>query len=191
MSLTAAEFGLKTERLSIRRLTLADAGLMLSIWNDPAFVKHVGDRGIYTLAQAQGALKDGALLLYSSYGYGPFRLTLRETGEAIGVCGLFRREGFDDPDIGWSILPAYCGKGYAFEAASAVQAFAWEEVGLSRLIAFISAQNLPSIGLAQKLGLQYERMTRLAGDDNDVCLYSMRHEREALRAPGHPVNPAH
>jgi len=180
MTTDNTEFRLETSRLSMRRLTLADAELMLAVWNDPAFIEHVGDRGIYTLEQAQDALTEGALKLYEQYGYGPFRVALRENDQAIGTCGLFRREGYNDPDIGWSILPAFCGNGYAFEAACAVQTYAWEEVGLTRLVAYVSAQNKPSVGLARKLGLRHEGMTRLPGDDEDVCLYSMSHERQAL-----------
>lgn len=180
MTIGSSEFRLETSRLSMRRLTRADAELMLAIWNDPAFVEHVGDRGIYTLDQAQDAFTLGALKLYEQYGYGPFRVALRENDQAIGICGLFRREGHDDADIGWSILPAYCGNGYAYEAARAVQTYAWDEVGLTRLVAYISAQNSPSIGLAGKLGLRYEGVTRLVGDDEDVCLYSMSHERAAF-----------
>lgn len=180
MSNEEGEFRLTTERLSIRRLTLADADLMLAVWNDPAFLEYVGDRGIHTLEEAQATLQSGAFKLYEDYGYGPFRVALQEGDRAIGTCGLFRREGLADADIGWGILPEYCGKGYACEAARAVQKFAWEEVGLTRLVAYICAQNLPSIGLARKLGLRYEGMTRLVGDDEDVCLYSMRNERETI-----------
>jgi ribosomal-protein-alanine N-acetyltransferase len=180
MTIDNFDFGLETSRLCLRRLKLADADLMLAVWNDPAFIEHVGDRGIYTIEQAQDTLTSGALKLYGQYGYGPFRVALRENDQAIGTCGLFRREGHADPDIGWSILPEFCGKGYAYEAARAVQKYAWDEVGLTRLVAYVSAQNIPSIGLARKLGLRYEGVTRLIGDDEDVCLYSMHHEREAL-----------
>jgi len=38
-------FRLETERLLLRRLTLADADLMLAVWNDPGFIRFVGDRG--------------------------------------------------------------------------------------------------------------------------------------------------
>lgn len=180
MSVRQPEFGLQTERLDIRRLTLEDADLVLSVWNDPAFVKHVGDRGIRTLEEARATLVDGAFQMYENHGYGPFRVAIRENDQALGTCGLFRREGVEDPDIGWGILPEYCGKGFAYEAACAVRDFGFKEVGLTRLVAFISAENVPSIGLAKKLGLRYERMTRLVGDDEDVCLYSMAHDREAI-----------
>ena len=175
MSSLSDEFGIETKRLQLRRLTLDDADLMLSVWNDPAFIEHVGDREIYTVEQAQDALLNGAFQLYEKYGYGPFRISLREDDQAIGICGLFRREGYDDADIGWSTLPPFAGKGYAFEAATAVLDYAHHEVGVARVLAFISAENLPSVGLARKLGLRYERMARLVGDDEDVCLYSVTH----------------
>ncbi|MGI9219688.1 MAG: GNAT family N-acetyltransferase [Woeseiaceae bacterium] len=180
MTVLDTEFGLQTERLMLRRLTLEDADLMLAVWNDPAFLEHVGDRGIRTLEDAQNTLAMGAFQLYEKYGYGPFRVALRDDDQAIGTCGLFRREGFDGPDIGWSILPEYCGRGFAYEAALAVLKFGFEDVGLVRIAAFISAENTPSLGLAKKLGLRYEKMARLVGDDEDVCLYSMTHEREAI-----------
>lgn len=167
------DYELQTERLRMRRLTLLDADLMLAVWNDPAFIKHVADRGIRTVEQAQEALLQGAFKLYEDYGYGPYRVALTEGDEEIGICGLFRREGFDDPDIGYSVLPPYCGQGYAYEAASAVLRYARTDLKLARIIAFISPQNSASIGLAEKLGLQFEKAARLAGESEDVSLYGL------------------
>lgn len=163
--------GLATERLSLSRLTLDDAPLMLDIWNDPAFIRHVGDRGIRTVAAARDALLDGPLQLYEKYGYGPFRVALRADNTAVGISGLFRRDGLDEPDIGYSTLPAYCGKGYAFEAASAVIRHAGSDLGLERLLAIISPHNEPSISLIRKLGFEFERMHTLQGADKEACIY--------------------
>ena len=157
----------------MRWLTLADADMMLAVWNDPAFVQHVGDRGIRTVDQARDTLSKGAFKLYEDYGYGPYRIALADDDTEIGTCGLFRREGYEDPDVGYSILPEYCGRGYAYEAASAVLVYARDSLRLKRVTAFISPGNAASIGLAEKLGLGFERMARLAGEDEDVSLYSM------------------
>lgn len=157
----------------MRWLTLEDVDLMLAVWNDPAFFKFVGDRGIRTVEQAQETLLSGAFKLYEDHGYGPFRVALKEGDVAIGTCGLFRREGFDDPDIGWSVLPQFGRQGYAYEAASAVLEYAQSELGLTRILAFISPENAPSIGLAGKIGLQFEHLTRLVGEDKYVGLHSV------------------
>lgn len=162
---------LETERLTLRHLTLDDAGLMLAIWNDPEFIRHVGDRAIRTIADAESAMRQGVLRLYEEYGYGAFRVALQETDRPIGICGLFRRDCFDVPDIGYSTLPEFCGRGYAFEAARAVIANAATGLRLERLIGIISPGNEASIGLIRKLGFEFERMYRMPDDDNDVAIY--------------------
>ena len=116
---------------------------------------------------------ESALPLYSNYGFGPYRMALKDSDLPIGICGLFRRKNLDDPDIGYSVLPAYCGNGYAFEAASAVVDYAGEELGLRRVVAIIAPDNEPSLGLIRKLGLQFERMHRMEDDNEEVCLYAL------------------
>lgn len=164
---------LQTQRLQLRWLTLDDAELMLAVWNDPAFVCHVGDRGIRTLEQARDALKDGAMKLYENHGFGPFRVAVQPDDTPIGICGLFRRDGLEEPDIGFAILPAYCSKGYAHEAATAVMEYVRHNLALTRVVAIVSPQNTASIGLLEKLGLRYESMMRLPEDDRDVCRYAI------------------
>ncbi len=162
---------LNTERLELRWLTLEDTPLMLGIWNDPAFVRYVADRGIRTLEQARAAVEAGPLRLYAEYGYGPFRVRRREDGMDMGICGLFRRDVLEDPDIGFAILPEFCGKGYGFEASTAVLDYARDTLQLSAVTAIVSPQNAASIGLLEKLGMHYERPIRMPGDDHDVSLY--------------------
>jgi RimJ/RimL family protein N-acetyltransferase len=165
---------LRTERLQLRWLTLDDAELMLAVWNDPAFVRFVGDRGIRTVDEARMTMEEGTMKLYSDHGYGPFRMALADSDEPIGICGLFRREGLDDPDIGFATLPEFCGRGFAFEAACAVIDHARDELGLLRLIAIVSPENEASVGLIRKLGLRFERMYRMAGDDDDIAIYGVQ-----------------
>jgi len=162
---------LNTDRLELRWLTLDDAPLMLAVWNDPAFVRYVADRGIRTLEQARAAIEAGPLRLYAEYGYGPFRVRRREDGVDMGICGLFRRDGLEEPDIGFAILPDYCGKGYGFEASAAVLEHARDTLGLSCVTAIVSPHNEASIGLLGKLGMHYERPIRMPGDDHDVSFY--------------------
>lgn len=173
MNNVQSTFELETERLNMRWLTLEDADLMLAVWNDPAFFKYVGDRGIRTVEQAEETLLSGAFKLYEEHGYGPFRVALKADDVAIGTCGLFRREGYDEPDIGWSVLPEFGRQGYAYEAAKAVLDYGQGELGLERILAFVSPQNAPSIGLAKKIGLRFERLTKLVGEDEYVGLYSV------------------
>lgn len=163
---------LETERLYLRRVTLDDADLMLAVWNDPAFVRNVGDRGIRTVEQARESMKSGALKLYEDYGYGPYSMVLKSDGCQIGICGLFKRENLEDPDIGFAVLPDYCSKGYAGEAAFAVVAHARDDLEIRGLIAIVSPDNTASIGLIEKLGLSFDRMITMPGDEDEISLYS-------------------
>lgn len=164
---------LSTERLDLRWLTADDAPMMLAVWNDPAFIRYVGDRGIRTVEEARAAVEAGPLKLYEEHGYGPFCVTLRDTGADLGICGLFRRDGLDDPDIGFAMLPDYCGRGFGFEASVAVLDHARDALGLSCVTAIVSPENEASIRLLEKLGLRYERRIRMPAEDHDVSLYSI------------------
>ena len=167
-----ADWLLETERLRLRPVTVDDTELMLAIWNDPAFIRNVSDRGIRTVEQARDAIESGAQKLFEDYGYGPYCMSLKSDGTMIGICGLFKRDNLEDPDIGFGVLPDYCGKGYAGEAAAAVVNFARNELGIAVLTAIVSPVNAPSIGLIEKLGLTFEQMITMPGDDDAICLYS-------------------
>jgi len=162
----------ETTRLSMRRFTLDDADLMLAIWNDPDFIRHVTDRGIRTQPQARDAIRDGIVSLYDRYGYGPYRVALRADDTPIGICGLFRREDLADPDLGFTLLPGFRGLGLAYEAATAVLCHARDVLGIDRVLAIVSPGNAASVGLIEKLGFRFERMHRM--HDSDVAIYESR-----------------
>lgn len=164
---------LETNRLYLRRLTLDDSDLMLAVWNDPAFVRHVGDRGIRTPEQAEAAMRSGPLRLYADHGFGPYAMVLKGEGTRVGICGLFRRDHLDHPDIGFAVLPKYCARGLAGEAARAVLVHARDELQLGELTAIVAPGNAPSIGLIEKLGLRFRRMITMPGEDTEICLYGM------------------
>ncbi len=161
-----------TERLTLRWFTEDDAALMLAVWNDPGFVRHVGDRGIRTLAEARDALAHGILAMYRDHDYGPYRVATKDGDEPIGICGLFLRDYLDDPDIGFALLPDFCRKGFAFEAALAVLDEA-KTMRLDRVAAIVSPENIASIGLIEKLGLSLAERMRPPGEARDVLLYAI------------------
>ena len=168
-----ARWELVTGRLRLRRITRDDADLMLAVWNDPAFLQNVGDRGVRTEDQARREIETGAMQLYAKYGYGPYAIELRSSRERIGICGLFKRDNLDDPDIGFALLPDFCRQGYGEEAAAAVVRHAHEDLGLETLTAIVAPDNAASIRLIEKLGLRFGRMITMPGDEQEICLYDM------------------
>jgi len=156
----------------MRRITLDDADVMLAIWNDPAFVQYVGDRGVRTIEQAQQVLGESVLTLYETYGYGPYCMIRKADVQRIGICGLFRREHLEHPDIGFAVLPEFCGAGFALEAASAVVEHARVDLDIRTLTAIVSPKNTTSIGLIEKLGLSLVGGITMPGEREEVRLYS-------------------
>ncbi len=173
----AAEWRLDTGRLVLRRVTLDDADLMFAVWNDPAFVRNVGDRGIRTIDQAREAVRAGPLKLYEHHGFGPCAMVLKASGKRIGICGLFQRDNLDRPDIGFAVLPGYRGQGYAGEAALAVLAHARDDLALNHICAIVAPGNAPSIALVERLGLEFKGMITMPGEDKAVRLYNISLDR--------------
>ncbi len=161
-----------TAHLTIRYLTLADAGFMLELLNDPGYIRHIADRGIRTLADAERYLANGPLQSYQQYGYGLFMVVEQDTGLPAGLCGLIFRPYIGIPDVGYAFLPAFRGKGYAYEAASAVKNWGHNQQQLPQIVGICNRDNLASVRILEQLGLMYEKDIVIPDNQKTVCLFS-------------------
>lgn len=164
---------LETERLRIVKFSEADAAFVLELLNTPAWIQFIGYRGVLTLEKARQYIVNGPLKSYEQFGFGPYLVRLKESDQPIGLCGLFKRETLEDVDIGFALLPDYTGKGYAYEAASAVMAYAIHEWKLPRIIGLTTAANHHSIRLLEKLGLQFERKILFRTDGEESLVFGL------------------
>ena len=162
---------LETDRLILRELTPDDAEFIFELLNEPSFIQNIGDRNIRTLDDARAYIVNGPVASYAKNGFGLYLVVLRETGESIGMCGLIRRDGLEDVDIGYALVPRFWSRGYAVEAARATKAYAKEVIGLKRIVAIVDPANEGSIRVLEKIGLRYEKMVRLSADDIDLKLF--------------------
>jgi RimJ/RimL family protein N-acetyltransferase len=163
---------LETARLALRRIGEGDAGFMLGLLNEPSFIRFIGDRGVRTLDQAREYILLGPVASYRRHGFGLWLAELKPQRQPIGVCGLVRRDGLDDADIGFAFLPDYRSRGLATEAASAVMDHARSEFRLDRIVAVVAPDNAASIRVLEKLGLRSEKMIRLPGDEAELNLFA-------------------
>jgi len=155
---------LETDRLILRRLSTDDAAFILELVNDPDWLRFIGDRGVRTLDDARDYIRKGPVDSYARLGFGLFAVERKEGGPPIGICGLVKRDFLEDVDIGFALLPAFRGKGYAHEAARATMSYAREVVGLDRIVAITSPDNDASGRLLEKIGLRFECMIRISPD---------------------------
>ena len=160
-----------TARLALTGISESDAQFIHAVLNEPSFLRYIGDRGVRTVEDARRYIQDGPVAMYARYGYGLLRVTRRADAVPIGICGVLKRDGLPEPDLGFSLLPAHWSQGYAFEAADAVMQDARSRLGLGRVLAITSPDNNPSIRLLGKLGFRFERMTRLSPEAGEVRLF--------------------
>lgn len=160
-----------TARLALTELSQADAEFIRGLLNEPSFLRYIGDRGVRTVDDARRYIEDGPAAMYARHGYGLLRVARRDDGAPIGICGVLKRDGLPDPDLGFSLLPAYWSRGYAFEAAEAVLRDARARLGVGRVLAITSPDNEPSIRLLGRLGFRFERMMQLSPDAGEVRLF--------------------
>ena len=164
----------QTARLALRTIEPADAPFYLNLVNSPDFITHIGDRGIRTLEAARQTIASGPVAMQAALGHSIYLVELRDSGVAIGMCGLIKRDTLIDVDLGYAFLPPYFGKGYAYEAAQAVVEHA-RTLGLRRLVAITSPGNTASNALLEKLGMRCEKILYLKPDDPtrlfgiDIC----------------------
>lgn len=164
---------IETFRLVLRRLEERDAEFVLALVNDPAWLQFIGDKNVRTLDDAHGYLRNGPIAMYAREGHGLYCVVSKASGEAIGMCGLIKRDTLDDVDLGYAFLPQWRGGGYAYEAAEATMVYARETLNLKRVVAIVSPGNERSIGLLEKLGFHFEKSLRLPPkDDQDTLLYA-------------------
>ncbi|HSK79657.1 MAG TPA: GNAT family N-acetyltransferase [Thermoanaerobaculia bacterium] len=163
---------LETERLILRQLSPDDAELILELLNEPSFLYYIGDRGVRTIEDARQYILNGPVASYERFGFGPYRVALREGDVPIGMCGLFKRDSLEDPDVGFAFLARFWAKGYAFESASAVMTYGREVLGLDRIVAVTAPDNEASIRVLGKLGLRFAGMVRLTGEDPESRLFT-------------------
>ncbi len=164
----------ETQRLQLSHFTEDDAAFMVRLLNEPSFIRHIADRNVRTLDDARAYLRNGPITSYAKHGLGLNHVALKETGAPIGMCGLIKRDNFDDVDIGYAFLPEYWSMGYATEATRAVLETALRVHGLKRVIAVVNPDNAPSSCMLEKLGFVFEKMVRMQPDEDEIRQFAIQ-----------------
>jgi aminoglycoside 6'-N-acetyltransferase len=88
-------------------------------------------------------------------GWVQFSVEELESGQLVGDVGMSPSDG--EPNvvkIGYTMAPAFQGKGYATEAVRALVDYAFDMLGAEVIRAYASAENIPSRRVAEKVGLR-------------------------------------
>ena len=159
-----------TPRLRLRRVNLQDAAFILRLVNDPDWLSYIGDKNVKNIEDAENYITNGPLAMYRHFGFGLMLVELKHSAEPIGSCGLLQRDYLDCPDIGFAFMPAFRGQGYAYEAARGVMQEA-QSLGIASIAGLTALNNEASMGLLQKLGMHFERIIHINGQDGGSNLF--------------------
>jgi len=99
-------------------------------------------------------------------GYGPYAVTDKQSGDVLGVVGMWYPNDWPEPEILWQIIRRYWGQGYASEATRAVQTIARQHFPELSLISLIDERNTGSIRVAKAVGATFEKELQFRGN---VC----------------------
>jgi RimJ/RimL family protein N-acetyltransferase len=163
---------LKTKRLLIEEGCLGDSSFIFKLLNCPSWVEFIGDRGVKTIEDAENYIQKSLLASYAKNGFGLYKVSLKVTKEPIGLCGFLQRDYLESVDIGFAILPAYEGKGYAFEAAKALMDYGMSTLKFKAILAITSKNNTRSQKLLNKIGLLKKETIKPSGEETEMLLYT-------------------
>ncbi len=158
-------FQLETHRLCLRTPTSRDAESLYDLFADPEVMHSLNKLPISTIEEARARIEE-ALRSWRTDGLGPFVIETAATdGQVVGQAGLmiFDTRGWTpstwanagshaQPELGWALIRAHWGHGYATEAAAAIRDWAYELGAIDRLVSLISPDNIRSQRVAQRLG---------------------------------------
>ena len=174
---------LETERLILRHLDVSDAAFIVQLLNEPSFLQHIGDRQVRSIDDAVGYILKGPAASYRQHGFGLDLVQLKADGSKIGICGLLQRDYLPHPDIGYAFLQSYCSRGYGVEAAAGVLQHARLVLGLPRVLAITSDENIASMRVLEKIGFAFEHHFEQPGFTSPSRLYGVDFDRTHYMPP--------
>ena len=149
---------LNTKRLLLRHFQLSDLEPLYALYRDPEIRKYYPD-GTRTHEETKEELD------WFLHGHprnpelGLWATLDRDTGEFLGRCGLlpWHIQGTDEVELAFMIKKERWREGLATEAAYGIIGHAHEVLGLSRLVCLVMPGNAASAGVAEKVGMSFER----------------------------------
>jgi RimJ/RimL family protein N-acetyltransferase len=154
-----------TDRLCLRTPTSQDAAALYALLADAEVMHGLGRAPVSALEEVR-IMIDDAIAGWRAEGLGPLMLeTATADRQVVGQAGLmiFDRRDWTpstwadagrhaQPELGWALLRAHWGHGYATEAAAAIRDWAHESRSIDRLVSLITPDNVRSQRVAERLG---------------------------------------
>jgi RimJ/RimL family protein N-acetyltransferase len=148
---------IESERLWIRRFKDSHLSPFMAYRNDPEVARYQSWDSCEQL-EAKAFIRE----MHSAQPGVPgdwfqFAIESKETQDLIGDCAL--RVDEHEPyraEIGFTLAREYQGRGLASEAVSLLLDYAFDALGLHRVVAIADCRNAPSVALLERVGMRRE-----------------------------------
>ncbi|ANK85183.1 MULTISPECIES: GNAT family N-acetyltransferase [unclassified Rhizobium] len=159
---------LETERLTLRPHRLDDFEAHAALWADETVVRFI--TGAPSTREQSWSRMLRIAGMWHHMGFGFLAILERESGKFIGEAGFLEARRDMEPsiegtmEIGWALMPAAHGRGYATEALTALIGWAEAHFPGTPMSCIICPENHASLRVAAKLGFREMVRTQYNGE---------------------------
>lgn len=157
--------------IDLRPITEEDAPLLFDLMTGKTWLTNIGDKGIGTLLDARQYIKDKMHPDLPEKGFVNHVIIDPDTKVEVGTCSLHDREGVEGLDIGYAILEAHEGKGYATAAAQKMIDLAFDDHQVEKVSAITTEENKGSRRVLEKLGFVHDGYVQLPNSKERLKQY--------------------
>ena len=173
---------LETERITLRRFTLDAADNLFALDSDPEVMRYLTNGVPRSHKETKNETLPRHMGYYEKYAhFGVWAAIEKETGAFIGWFH-FRpdaRNPDEDIELGYRLMRAAWGKGYATEVSRALLRKGFEEFGVKRVTARAMKANVNSWRVMEKVGMNFETEyieEQFPVDDKTAVRYQLSRE---------------
>lgn len=153
---------LLTERLFLRPFSSEDAKDIFELNSDLEVMKYTGDQPFGSITEARKFIL--SYNHYEKWNRGRLSVFLKESHTFIGWCGLKFHVETGETDLGYRFRKEFWGKGYGTEAAGICIKDGFSRLHLQRIYAEAYSENIGSIRIMEKIGMNFHEETLLKGE---------------------------
>ncbi len=165
---------LETKRLIIRPFNSDDINPFISFMINKESTKYLNfteeektPEGAETLIQS----------IINSYGTQnsvfALAITQKDSGRYLGSCGLSPIENDNELECFYALLPQFWGNGYAIESVKKLFEYAFTELNLSKIVAYVNPGNTRSWKTAERVGMKYLGQIRPKNLSSEAIFFSI------------------
>jgi len=166
---------IETDRLILRKVEISDAKNLAILLNDEKVQDFLaGIPANYTEEMAVDYISNVMNKDYLKNDFYDWGIIDKETNNLVGRICVYKYDDYRRmADLVWYIMPTVRGRGYMTEAGKAVVKFL-QDIGFERIEAFANVENIASIKVMEKLGMEYEGTLRKYDCRRDDSLYDAK-----------------